>query len=539
MKLPLLPYGSGRYTSRVQTVFGGLDRRAGAGEGTLAEAENLSGRQFPLLSVRPARGIVAAVTSPGVLSSHGEKLCWLSGTDFIYDGTVKGTVSAGSHRLVCMGKWILILPEMKVYDVEADTFGTLAASWSGSGGTVTVQTERSSLSCPNAGWDTLFREGDAVSIRGCTGHTDNNVTHAILRGVSAGELQFDPGVLTLPVGAEDSYTESGSLTVSRQVPSLEGACVCDNRLWGYAGNTIYASKLGDPRNFHVFDGLTTDAWQSETLDGSGFTGCICYLGYPVFFKENAIFKVYGDRPSNFQWSGNPFLGIAGDGVSDRSAVVVNNTVYYLSAAGIAAYSGSRPVILSAPLGETHWRNAVAGTDGLRYYVSMRDGTAYHLFVYDTVQGLWHREDGFQASGFARPEGGGLYMLGTLPGGTTGTLFSVDGTAGTAEPAVAWSAEFADSTEFTRTTGGSSHNRKGLLRLQLRTELETDAAMTVQVQYDSDGVWHTVKTLSAETKQSSLIPLVLRRCDHFRLRLSGTGGARVYSLAVTRYGGSEK
>ncbi len=85
------------------------------------------------------------------------------------------------------------------------------------------------------------------------------------------------------------------------------------------------------------------------------------------------------------------------------------------------------------------------------------------------------------------------------------------------------AEFNDFTERT-------HDRKSLIRLLLRLELEAGAALDIAVQYDSDGVWHELIELSAPIRRSCLVPVLPRRCDHFRLRLSGRGVWRLLDLA---------
>lgn len=74
--------------------------------------------------------------------------------------------------------------------------------------------------------------------------------------------------------------------------------------------------------------------------------------------------------------------------------------------------------------------------------------------------------------------------------------------------------------------------KRLLRVQLRLEADAGASVTAAVQYDSDGVWHTLATVAAGAKRSVTLPVLPRRCDHFRLRLTGTGAWRLLSLART-------
>lgn len=597
MKLPKLPYGGSHMKPTVQTAFGGLEANAGAPEGSIAAMTNLSAREYPLLCPRLPRGLLGTLTAPEGLAAFGAPV-WADGTDFYYNGAAAGTVTAGRKRFAAMGTKVLIFPDKSYYDTADGTFGSLEASWSGagvqfrSGQLYGVPAKSNTLTAAGAAWATRFRAGDAVTISGCAAHPENDRTVIIREiagdslyfyedtftldgvwdyvsdesGLPAGQYHFTPEdvtlqfsvpalqegdrlhwdgtAMTMEIGgspgtaavAEGSggaaltflrsprdYTESGVVSLSRDVPDLDFICVNENRLWGCRGSVIYASKLGDPTNFHVFDGLSTDSWASGTVDAGAFTACVSYLGYPVFFKEDAVIKVYGDRPSNFQWTPSARLGVAAG--SDRSLAVAGETLFYLSRAGVCAYTGGIPSVISRPLGaDVRWRNAVAGSDGLRYYVSMSDGTAGSLFVYDTRCGLWHREDGSAAMDFAWWDGG-LTML-----ADDGKLWRLDGTRGTAETTVRWSCELADGT-------AGSPNRKGLLRLLLRCELGEGSSLRAEVRYDSAGAWQTLRTLSAAGKRSRVLPLTVRRCDHYRLRLSGEGDARIYSLTEVRYTGS--
>ena len=74
--------------------------------------------------------------------------------------------------------------------------------------------------------------------------------------------------------------------------------------------------------------------------------------------------------------------------------------------------------------------------------------------------------------------------------------------------------------------------KRLLRVQLRLEAEAGASITAAAQYDSDGQWHTLANVTAGAKRSFTLPVLPRRCDHFRLRLTGTGAWRLLSLTRT-------
>ena len=599
MKLPKLPMG-GRYRTGVQTAFGGLDRNPGAGDGELCGMTNLSARAWPLLSPRERRGLEGTLANPGGLWAQ-EVPVWTEGTTLYVNGVSAGTVSAGEKRFAAMGTDILIFPDKLRYDLADGSLTSLEASWSGAGlqfrngQLYGVEAEANTLYAENADWAAQFKAGDGVRISGCGLHPENDRT-LIVREVSgdflyfyeysfvldtkyifdvpedglaagaycftAGEtgrsftlsedaaggsrLSWDGSTLTLedaetmatvPTTAGESgqrltfspsptlpCTETGTVTVERRVPELEHLCVNENRLWGSVGGTIYASRLGDPTNFQVFDGLSTDSWVSDTVDAGDFTACVSYLGYPVFFKEDSVYKIYGDRPSNFQWTPSVRLGVLAG--SEKSLAVAGETLFYLSRAGVAAYTGGIPNIVSGPLGqEKRWKKAVGGSDGLKYYVSLQDDSGWGLYVYDTRFGAWHREDASQARDFAYWDGG-LHML-----LASGSLWRLDGCAGTLEDPVGWEALFADLTD-------GRPEKKGVLRLLIRAELESGSSLTASVRYDG-GEFQNLRTLTAREKRSFALPLAVRRCDHWQLRLSGTGECRLSSLAVTRYVGSER
>ena len=100
----------------------------------------------------------------------------------------------------------------------------------------------------------------------------------------------------------------GAVTVKRSVPDMDFVIESGNRLWGckygYVDgktvNEIYASKLGDFKNWNCFMGISTDSYAASCGTDGQWTGAITHLGYPLFFKENCLHKVYGTFPSNFQ-----------------------------------------------------------------------------------------------------------------------------------------------------------------------------------------------------------------------------------------------
>lgn len=539
MKLPVVVYSDG-IVKGTQTRFGGLCHTPGAGDGELWDMENLTGDGFPLLASRRPRRLLRTLAAPGGLF-HWEGLCWVDGTGFFYQGERRGTVTAGQKTFAALGAYIVIFPDKAFYNTADGTFGRLEAEWTGSSLTFTngklygEAAEANAIQAAGANWAERFRVGDAVTISGCTAHPENNKT-PIVREIDGDRLYFYEHVFTLEgSGGTNPYTERGSLCVKRTVPDLEYLCENENRLWGCLGNTIYASKLGDIFNWNVYDGVSTDSYSVDTGSAGRFTGCISFLGYPVFFKEDHIYKVYGSIPSNFEVMGSATLGVAAG--SAGSLAIAGETLFYLSPAGMMAYSGGIPQPIGGAFGPERHRDAAAGSDGLKYYVSMAGESGEHrLHVYDTRQGLWHTEDRTRATHFVR-RGGDLCFL-----NDRGEIWwenpplsresGEDGAYGTCEDEIAWWAEFGDFVE-------NSPNKKGVSKIQIRLELEEGAEVQVLIQFDSDGEWRKVSGAIGEGgKRSYYLPIIPRRGDHFRLRLEGTGGCRVYSLTREYYTGSE-
>lgn len=529
MRLPVM--GRDNIVKGKQTQFGGLDHNLGAGDGTIWEMRNLTGELFPLLATRPKRRLLRTLARPnGIFAWDG--LAWVDGTTFYFDGAARGTVTDGQKSFAALGAYIVILPDKAYFNTLTGEFGAMESEWGGgvtftNGRYMDEEAEANCIYAAGTDWSAVFRAGDAVTIEGCTVHPENNKT-PIIREIDGDKLYFYENVFRLD-GDEGKtpYTEA-AVTISRKMPELRFICENENRLWGCDGNTIYASKLGDIFNWNVYDGLDTDSYAVDTGSAGSFTGCISYLGYPVFFKEDHIYKVYGSRPSNYEVMGSATLGVAAG--SSRSLAIAGEMLFYLSSAGFMAYSGGVPQPIGQAFGTERQRGAVGGSDGLKYYVSFEtDAGRRRLCVYDAQRGLWHAEDETEALGFQRAEGN-TYMLGA--DGRLWLTGRIWGSEGVEEGDFEWWAEFGDFTE-------DEPNKKGVSKLQVRLELDAGASCRVLLRFDSAGEWIQAGHVMEEgVKRSFYLPIVPRRGDHYRLRLEGRGGCRVYSIAREYYTGSE-
>ena len=544
--LPSIPNRSG--AARVPVMgFGGLERRVGAGNGTIRDMENLTAAEAPVLASRPKRKTAAALTSPRGLFACGETLFCCDGTTLYADGEAvawaedlpeaaqAAALGDTDKAFAALGERVLIWPDKVMARRRAaggvgpysETPGTISAAWELVPLAVSVTQSCTFSDGTYAGvgaagntilaadsafdWAAYFRVGDGVTVSGAA-DPENNKT-AVVREIDGNELRF----------YENSFTvnsTAASITVTRAVPDLDFLCVQDNRVWGCRGDTICCCKLGDPFNWNVFDGISTDAWSVETGTPGDFTGCVSFMGYPVFFKEDRVFKVYGSRPSNYEVMSSATLGVLPG--AHQTLAVAGETLFYLSRAGFVRYNGGYPSAVDAALA-ARYTGGASGSDGRRYFVSaLRADGGRELLVFDPETGLWMKEDGLAVNGFAN-------VAGTLYAQTDAANLIVGNAPEPDEADFASGVTFADFDS----AGGRSFVSKYPVRLWLR--LENAGAVTVQISYNG-AAWETAASIPAGEKRARYIPVPIRRCDRFGLRLSTVGAWRLYGMEIeTRAG----
>ena len=323
------------------------------------------------------------------------------------------------------------------------------------------------------------------------------------------------------------------LKLERKVPEMDFVLECNNRLWGcrYGLNSddefvneIYAAAQGDFKSWYKFVGVSTDSYVASCGAAGPFTGAVNFNGRPLFFKENHYYLVSGDYPAEYGYSDGPIKGVQ-EG-SGKSLVVLDRVAYYKGVDGVYAFDGYSATCISAALGDKKYRDAVAGSYGDKYYISMRgEDEQWHLFVYDTKKGLWHREDDLHIVQFCSG-GGELYML-----DADGVVHTVNGSGESNEIPVEWMAETGN-----LTTG--IPYKKYLAKLNVRMKVHQGASVRIFIQYDESGKWEELFYMTATKQRSFTIPIRPKRCDHIKLKLTGVGDVEVYSIIKTLEKGSD-
>lgn len=332
------------------------------------------------------------------------------------------------------------------------------------------------------------------------------------------------GILKRPV------TITNEIRVERRLPDMNFVTEAGNRLWGCkyglvdgkTVNEIYACKLGDFKNWYCYQGISTDSYGVSVGTDGAFTGAVTHLGYPIFFKENWLHKIYGSYPANYQMQTTQCRGVQKG--CQKSLAIVDEKLLYKSRNGICVYDGSLPVEVSSVLGEVSYRNAVAAAHNRKYYVSMESAQGRSLFVYDLSKGLWHREDGINLTQMCSCNEF-LYGL------ADGKIVTLVGAEIATEDKVRWMVQTGD-------IGLSLPDMKYLCRLVVRMSMEIGAKATVWVQYDMESAWYPLYTLTGTSLRSFSIPIHPRRTDYMRLKIEGEGDCRIYSITKTIAQGSD-
>ena len=582
------------------TVFGGYNHQISCDEGQFFDMKNMTSKYFPVLSPRQNRGIVKTLTNPqGILDKEDiwwidDKELYRNGDKMILEGV--SLTDDAPKTLAKMGAYIIIMPdkvwcktndedetlecgymENKVEIIPGDSIRFSICEASGksiewhdaeyyntheakdgsymmsvnSNGQPSLKVYSASTSI----WMTVastytqitasgigigFEKEDGVKIT--TDYIGDSLDNIFINDEGDGKYSTNTYIVDK---TDDSITIPGiykgdvtdfmeiSLTVERSVPEMAFITECNNRLWGCSkdGHEIYCCKLGDVKNWNCFRGVSTDSWAATIGSDGKFTGAITYLGYPMFFKEDGLIKISVSATGGHQTKETKCRGVQSG--SSRSLSILNEILYYKSSTCVCGYTGSLPYSISDELGDVRYYDAVGGSIGDKYYLSMCDNSdEYNLFVYDSKNGIWCKEDNTNALAFCRHKDE-LYYIDNKDN----TMKSIGGTLlydvpekGT-EDKIDW---FVESGAI----GYSSPDNKYVGRINLRITLEFGTNVDFYLQYDSSGEWEHKFNMSGTGTRTYSVPIIPKRCDHFKYKIKGRGSCKIHSVTKTIEEGSD-
>lgn len=395
------------------------------------------------------------------------------------------------------------------------------------------------IGIPGADLAECFNEGDAVFLNT---KVDDINSGSVIQKIAKDYIVVI-GFMDSP-SDEELTSDAWTLTIERKLPTLDYVCTDKNRVWGcHYGydkqsksivNEIYASKLGDFKNWYVYQGLSTDSYALTVGDVGEFTGCISYQGYPYFFKENVLYKIYGSYPAEYQLIQTTCHGVQKG--SERSLAIVGEYLLYKGVSDVCVFDGSTPVSISKPLSRDEmYYDAVGGSCQNKYYLVM--GNEYgsrRMFVYDVQYGIWEKEGTLAIEGFTKTLEGQLYAITKEDvyglGTKNNAVYTGENTLD--EEWVKW---YGESGEM----GFESPDKKYVSRITIRAYVPTRSEITVEISND-DRPYDVVGTIRGNDDiRSQTLAFAPLRCDHFKIRFSGHGECAVYTMAVTTELGSEE
>lgn len=576
------PYLQQRGRNRsITTDFRGLNLSKGIGDGEWAWMQNMDTREYPAVARRQKRVHVATLNKPNGLCAT-DRLCFVDGVKFYYNGFYYGDVEDSEKTLVPMGAKIAIFPDKKLFDtttfsftdmeqknVSSGTVSVTLAKGDGTpygeyteGGTAPENPENGQLWLDTSGDAPVMKtwsEAQGLWVAEATTYVLVSATGLgqglkALDGVTVSGLEESglngdwiltdagPDYILFTGILQKALTQTGEVRVERTCPEMDFVVEKDNRLWGCssADHEIYCCKLGDPTNWRAYQGVATDSYAVTVGTPGPFTGAAVSGSAVIFFKENCLHRVYGTQPSNFTVYVDNLRGVQQG--CHKSAVRVNEYLYYKSVFDVCVYADSEVAGISAALGTESYKNAVAGVCGSRLYLSMEDQEgAWQLLVYDTAAGVWTREDGTHALGFAScltetfmlRADGELYAL--LPGEYNKDFFMVG-----SDYTVYAQEETDEEVSWELRTGEILRelpDHKYIGKIQLYLELDPGARAEVALRRDG-GAWEKVQELSGGDQRRCTLPIYPRRCDRMEIRLTGVGHVRLVNWSKYVGYGSE-
>lgn len=562
--------------------FWGIDERAGDAK-KFKMAENVSGIAGASVKTRGRRAAVRSLYN-GEGFFGDDTLAYVDGGKLYY-GALEITgvnLSPGQKTILKMGQYLMIFPDEVYVDINnTSKYGSMNSTFSAYGGGVAVvDTSGNTITYTtvselpkDASEDTycVVKEDGAFVMKRYNGKIWNNVktyvkifASGIGGSFAVGDVVYCTGLSFVPQkyftivkrdnsalyyeGVIDKTYAVNAFSIKRVVPTFDYVTVSGNRLVGVrrgkdkSGNYVsrmYVSRLNDPFNFAPEGGgLVAD------IDICGtFTGVCDYLGSPVAFSESEIIEA---RIKNATLITTLIKGYGVESGAHKSIAQTRGALYYKSRHGVCRYDGSYPELISEDIGNLSLskNGSPAIALGEKYYICASSdlGTA-KIYVYDVNDRIWYAENETDVMDFAICKGH-IYALCGFGQEFGIVLMDYDGASEDMrsylvqdgyfiiESDVSWSLESAE-------IGSQSFEGVCPIKIALRIKKNEGKRISIGVLYDGEAGGETATVFEAASGTVT-VPITPRRCDSFRIIVSGEGEAEIFGLmAQYREGGQVK
>lgn len=373
------------------------NQKNGLGQDSLREENGISTltnftcEQYPYLVSRKKfkKKVFPYNFSDGVFMFDGS-VYYANNGGLYRDGRRIADVSAGNKRLLQFtGGKILIFPDMLCYNPNTDECATFGYN------TGQIKYVISSVMIGPINWGLsaitsvecrltdYFKAGEGVTVTDRNSILTLNGYHTIM------EVDTDTNTLIFPQNEFGTGSErliNGVITHGAP-ERCDAACVCNGRVWVASGEKIKASSINNERSWSLNDGGDGSSFQCRYDGTEKINAGIEYQGCPLFFSENKIYMVYGDRPANFYLKCISNWG----GITEtmkNTVASVRDKVFYVSKYGVTCFDGNKPKLLENVPFSCDGATVIAGADRENYYVCVTNSSGQKLYAYDVSHDFW-------------------------------------------------------------------------------------------------------------------------------------------------------
>ncbi len=498
----------------------GLENADGGAMGKIVGAKNVSfGKNGQISSV--SKRIKKAYPNNAIsVGAYGDKLYYNTPDGFYYDGIKRGELSEGEKLFVLFQHTVFVFPDGVYYDIRGDVFDYFH-----------IETRATLRIGPASGRDDfemyslrgevnpaeIFGKAKSITILGSSkGIYDG--AHKINRwDTTNGRLYFG----ARETGADYPVSDT-SVLINTGVPLIENACVCQNRIFGCAEDTVYACALGDATNWCDYaEPNGHGSYKYKYLGADDFFGCGAVDDMCVLFASDKILKLYGENTLEY----SPRLVFDGSGIAEKLSGALSKArgkIYYLDKNYICCFSG----ILSekkCKFCDGEVLSATMFTCADKIYIRYLAVDGWGLCVYCTeTETLARLEDIPEMKGFFTLFGNACVL-------TDSEIISL-GIDGDALPNEFNSCENLESTiEFDEIYNGAEMLSPS--RLCIRAQLSAESELSAYCMAGDCGEWVRVCKINGAGSGLYEFNMPSAKADSLRLKLCGSGDYVIKNIYI--------
>lgn len=439
-----------------------------------------------------------------------------SGDGFYFNGERKGDLSVGEKVYVNFSGRVYIFPDRSYYDINEDKFDCFYRSITGK---IRIEVNNyqyaASYMYPDSGnLAEVFCESHSIKVNAAN-NIDYNGCYQINKvDKEKGKVYF--GLLEGEIGG----TIVDDVSLSNDVPALRGACVCKNRIFGYIGNKIYASVLGDPMSWCVKLDGGAGSYVYENTGGEDFTACTSSEDQPIFFTPDNIYKLYGSNVGEYSLRLISGFGGISDGLFGAHAKVLGD-IYFVCGNSIVKFTGSRSDIVCRLSGGLI-TSFLCSPYYTKLYFCYRSDSGEHLCALDVLRGTIYEINIAGVKGLFNLCGNICAMTGT-------EIIALEGKREALPEGFVADGEILSSIEFYEIH--NDWDRFSPSKLYLRGKIMRGGEVEIYCMLANCGEWSPVYKITEEGERLWEFSLPASLTDSFRLKIEGSGAYCLNNIYV--------